>query len=198
MIEKLLGGIAGLGLAGTIAAAVLQPVTVGPVLGATGAAMGATAFALDMRRREEETADEANRVSNAFNFLYESNKGLVSPNQLSLLTGTPLARIEAFLSALANEQNGQFIPMQTGMIVSFPHPQNTLQELTNNANAWAQSQTEQMSQENQKLRQQIALINAARVAKASQASAAPTPAPNGVVPPPSQNQKQVEPWNNLL
>ena len=41
MIEKLLGGLAGVGVAGTIAAAIMQPQAVGVVLAASGGAMGA-------------------------------------------------------------------------------------------------------------------------------------------------------------
>ena len=157
--------------------------------------MGATAACMVYKRRDDEKKDEANRVSNAFNFLYETNRGVISPNQLSLLSGTPLEKIEPFLSALSNEQGGQFIPTQGGSIVSFPHPANVLDEMTNNATAWAKNQTEQLIGENQQLQQRLQLINAARMSQAAGRQAPPVQqVANGVAP----KSNQVDPWNGLL
>ena len=199
MIGKFLGGIAGLGIAGTVATLFLQPQAAGAILGATGGAMGATAAVGEIKRRDEDRADEANRVSNAFNYLYETNRGLVAPNQLSVLSGVELSKIEQFLSALANEQNGQFIPLQAGSAVNFPHPANMVQEMTTNATAWAKTQTDQLIAENQQLKQRMTLINAARMSKAGVGGPPPRPAaPNGAAPRPQQSEPVVEPWNNLL
>ena len=194
MIEKLLGGITAAGIVGTVSAAVLSPYAMAPVLACTGGAMGATAACLVYKRRDDNRADEANRVSNAFNFLYETNRGVISPNQLSLLSGTPLERIEPFLSALSNEQGGQFIPTKGGAVVSFPHPANVLDEMTSNATAWAKNQTDGLLAENQQLQQKLALINAARQAGAARQAPPVQPVSNGV----AQQSNSVEPWNSLL
>ena len=194
MIEKLLGGIAAAGVVGTISAAVLSPYAAAPVIGCTGGAMGATAACMADKRRDDDQKDEANRVSNAFNFLYETNRGVISPNQLSLLSGTPLQRIEPFLSALSNEQGGQFIPTQGGAVISFPHPANALDEMTSNATAWAKNQTEALMVDNQQLQQKLALINAARQAGAKRQAPPVQPVSNGV----AQQSNPVEPWNSLL
>ena len=196
MIQKLLGGIAGVGIAGTVAAAFLQPAAVAPVISGTGGAMGATAAAMAFKKKDEEATDEANRVSSAFSYLYETNRGLVAPNQLSLLSGVPLDRIERFLSALSNEQGGQFIPTNAGPIVNFPHPANMLQEMTNNSANWAQEQINQIGIENAQLKKQMALINAARMSKAGVGGPVPKPQvpTNGAAPQPNN----VEPWNSLL
>ena len=202
MIEKLLGGLAGVGVAGTIAAAIMQPQAVGVVLAASGGAMGAAAATAEIKRRDQDKAEEANRVSNAFNYLYETNRGLIAPNQLSVLSGVELPKIEIFLSALANEQNGQFIPLQSGNAVNFPHPANMVQEMTTNATEWAKSQTNALIAENQQLKQRMTLINAARMSKAGVGGPPPrAAAPNGAAPrPPIQSPQEppVEPWNNLL
>ena len=196
MIQKLLGGIAGVGIVGATTAAFLQPSVLAPVISCTGGAMGATAACMGFKKKQDDAADEANRVSNAFNFLYETNRGLVAPNQLSLLSGVPLDRIEKFLSALSNEQGGQFIPTNAGPIVNFPHPANMLQEMTNNSANWAQEQVNQVSIENAQLKKQIALFNAARMSKAGVGGPVPQPqAPtNGAAP----QKNSVDPWNNLL
>ena len=194
MIEKLLGGITAAGIVGTVSAAVLSPYAMAPVLACTGGAMGATAACLVYKRRNDGKADEANRVSNAFNFLYETNRGVISPNQLSLLSGTPLERIEPFLSALSNEQGGQFIPTKGGVVISFPHPANALDEMTSNATAWAKNQTDGLLAENQQLQQKLALINAARQAGAVRQAPPVQQVSNGV----AQQSNPVEPWNSLL
>mgnify|MGYP003148530982 CR=1 FL=1 len=195
MIEKVLGGIAAAGIVGTVSAAVLSPYAMSPVLACTGGAMGATAACMVWKKNDEEKVDEANRVSNAFNYLYEVNKGIVAPTQLSVLSAVPLDRIENFLDQLVKDQGGNLIGTSAGNIASFPHPVNALQEMTNNATAWAQNQTEQLAAENQQLQQKLALINAARMAQPAGRQAPPVQqATNGV----AQKSNPVEPWNNLL
>lgn len=161
MIEKIYGGLAALGAAGAITALAVSPQALPGVAVGTGGLLGGASLTHELVRKRRDEAEESARVGAAFSALYAANKGLVNPQQLSLLTAVSLERIDEFLQRLSEAQGGKYIQVEAGAFYTFPHPNNILDELTNNANAWARDTTEGLRQENASLLQQLNLMRAA-------------------------------------
>lgn len=161
MIEKIYGGLAALGAAGAITALAVSPQALPSVAVGTGGLLGGASLTHELVRKRRAEAEESARVGAAFSALYAANKGLVNPQQLSLLTAVSLERIDEFLQRLSEAQEGKYIQVEAGAFYTFPHPNNILDELTNNANAWARDTTEGLRQENANLLQQLNLMRAA-------------------------------------
>lgn len=188
MISKPLGTILGIGVCTTGAALLINPSLYPASVAATGAALGGLSVACEMRRKQEDKAIESARVAVAFSSAYEFNKGLISPQQVSVMAGVPISEVEVFLKHLCEQQRGNFIETPKGVIYNFPHPNNVLEQLTNNAQAWVKSQTEPLIQENANLRAEVAQLTAY------------IKTPPFQVPQTSLNnsEEQSDPWNKLL
>jgi hypothetical protein len=96
--------------------------------------------------------------------LYEKNRGLVDPVELSFIANVSIDQAYGFLSALAETTGATKINNNNGVGVTFnfPHNANVLDELTSNAQNWAKQQTAALSQE---LEQQRQIIRAAQLAQ---------------------------------
>jgi hypothetical protein len=197
MTKGLFGGIIGISAAGVVASIFTNPVNASVMLaGGSGAVLGAVA-ATEIRRKKQEEALEATKVAENFKQLYENNKGLINPQQLSFTSSITYEQATAFLEALAESEKGLKIPSDKGIVFSFPHPQNILQQLTDNANAWVKSQTQTLEAENATLRQQL-MFYELRV-KSSQIQNQGLPLMPEASPQVSKTPKEgVDPWSNLL
>ena len=188
MNNKILAGIIGLGACSSLAALVAAPNLYPVSLATFGGALGGAAVVGEARRKKEQEIEEAARVATAFNGLYEANRGLVSPQQLSFLCGVPTDKTSVFLQALCDQQGGKRIPTDKGEVFNFPHPANVLDQLTNNAQAWAKSQADPLLQENANLKAELVQLKAVLGAQAQQPLARPL----------KNNEEQPDPWNKLL
>ena len=123
------------------------------------------------------------RVSGAFSALYEKNRGLVDPVELSFIANVSIDQAHGFLSALAETTGATKINNNKGVgtTFSFPHSANVLDELSNNAQNWAKQQTAALSQELEQHRQMIRAAQLAQVTAPRQTVQAPVPE---------------NPWNN--
>jgi hypothetical protein len=111
--------------------------------------------------RERDEAERAARVSKALTFCYEHFKGLVSPQQLAFHAELELEQAQKLLDSLVSEQNaGQRVDTPMGVVYSFDHPEQVLNQLSQNAKAWADSQTDNVIRENALLKQQVQLMAA--------------------------------------
>lgn len=185
-------------LTASLASAAFAPQVFSPVLAASGGVLAGAALLEDKKRIKEREDAEATRVAVSFSHLYESNKGVVSPEQLSIHTGVQLDKILEFLDNLTSAQNGQRITANSTVIYSFPHPKNALSELTANAQNWASAQTESLMQQIGTLQQRLTLL----AAHQSNLQAKNQP-PSGLTPlQPLSNdtndRNRIDPWNNLL
>lgn len=188
MSIKLLGGILGTGAVAIAASIAGQPALVPMTLVAVGGTLGGASVAIELHRKKEEQIEEATKVAATFNGLYEFNKGLVNPQQLSLLCGVPLEKTTVFLKALSDQQNGRFIRTDKGDVFNFPHPANVLDQLTTNAQAWVRSQTDPLLQENAALKAELARFQSYVNAQAAQQMLQPL----------KNDEKDQDPWNKLL
>jgi hypothetical protein len=188
MIGKTFGAIIGLGAASSITALVFAPSLYPASMAAMGGALGGAAVVNESRRRREQNVVEATRVAAAFNGLYEINKGLVSPQQLSFMCGVPIQKTTIFLKALCEQQGGKHIPTERGEVFNFPHPASVLDQLTANAQAWVKSQTDPLLQENATLKTEVLRLNAVLSRQPSQIQPKPL----------NNSEEQVDPWNKLL
>jgi hypothetical protein len=182
----------------SLSSAAFAPQVFSSVLAASGGVLAGMSLLGEQKRSKEQEALEATQVTASFSQLYESNKGIISPQQLSVHTGVPLDRILEFLDNLATEQKGQRITANDTLIYSFPHPKNALSELTANAQNWAAAQTESLMGQIGALQQRLTML-AAHQAR-NQAS---SPMPTGLMPlQPLSNdkndEKRIDPWNNML
>lgn len=188
MIGRTFGAIIGLGAASSITALVLAPSLYPASMAAMGGALGGAAVVNESRRRREQSVVEATRVAAAFNGLYEINKGLVSPQQLSFMCGVPIQKTTVFLRALCEQQGGKHIPTEKGEVFNFPHPTSVLDQLTANAQAWVKSQTDPLLQENATLKTEVLRLNAVLSRQPSQIQPKPL----------NNSEEQADPWNKLL
>lgn len=188
MIGKTFGAIIGLGAVTGLTSLAVAPSLYPTSMAVFGAALGGAAVANEARRRKEKSIVEATRVAAAFNGLYEVNKGLVSPQQLSFMCGVPIQKTTVFLKALCEQQGGKHIPTEKGEVFNFPHPANVLEQLTVNAQAWAKSQTDPLLHENAVLKAELARISTVLSRQPSQTQPKPL---NNV-------EEQQDPWNKLL
>lgn len=188
-----------LGIAGAGAAAVLAPNFYAPALAATGGVMVGAHVALERRIAKNKKTEEAFKVGKVFTILYEQNRGLVGPDQLSYHAEITIDKANNFLAALAKQQGGQVIPDGKTVIYSFPHTQNTIDMLTNRAAQWADQQTDEALRENAQLKQTVmALQSMIRM----QNQIPKMPEESQVVAPPTRSLKNDKtpdnPWGNLL
>lgn len=156
--KTLIATCAGFGLAlGSIA---MQPGTF-PVFGAAAGGSLVTASLIGSKKdREKEEAERAAKVSKALSFCYENFKGLVSPQQLAFHAELELPQAEKLLESLISTQNGgQRVDTPMGAVYSFDHPSQILTQLTLNAKAWADNQTDEVFRENAVLKQQIQIMS---------------------------------------
>ena len=188
MSIKLLGGILGAGAVATAAVIVAQPSMLPVSLVALGGTLGGASVAIELNRKKEEQIEEAAKVAATFNGLYEFNKGLISPQQLSLMCGVPLEKTSIFLKALSDQQQGRFIRTDKGDVFNFPHPANVLDQLTANAQAWVKSQADPLLQENATLKAELVRLQ----------SYINTQAAQQMVQPLRNDEKEQDPWNKLL
>lgn len=188
MISKVFAGIIGVGAASSIAAVVIAPSAYPATMAAVGGALGGASVVNEIRRKQEKQEIEAAEVGSAFTALYENNKGLVCPQQLSFLCSIPLETTNKFLSHLADAQGGKVVKTERGDMFDFPHPANVLEQLSANAQAWVKSQNEPVLQENANLKAELMQLKAVL-------SMQPRPQPQQQL---KNNEEPQDPWNKLL
>jgi len=146
----------------SIATLVMAPQYVGAPLAFTAGVFGGAATVAERRLRVQVTQEQQARVTAVFSVLYEKNRGIIDPAELSFLANIPGDRAYAFLLALAEQTNGQRIDTKTGLgsgsVFSFAHSANALEQLTKNATNWAQAQTKQLEQQLEAQQQIISLM----------------------------------------
>lgn len=132
-----------------ITTAITAPQYVGASLAFAGGLIGGSAVAREKTQKKAREQETAIRVTSCFSSLYESNRGIIDPVQLAFLSNVSVDKAHDFLTALAENNNGQKVPVKTGVgvVFSYPHTQAALDELTANAKKWAQDQTQQMAAE---------------------------------------------------
>ena len=129
----------------------------------------------EKNRRGREGSDVAHRVSGAFSALYERNRGLVDPVELSFVANVSLDQAHGFLCALAETTGATKINNNKGVgtTFNFPHSSNVLEELSTNAQNWAQKQTAALTQELEQHRQMIRAAQLAQATAPRQTTATP-------------------------
>lgn len=154
------------GGAAAIATAITAPQFVGAPLAFIGGTLAGISISDKKKLRRDEGKDVANRVSGAFSALYEKNRGLVDPVELAFVANVSIDQTHGFLTALAESTGATKVTTNQGVNVAFnfPHTANALEELSKNAQNWAQSQIAQLSQQLE-LHQQA--LRAAQLAQAA-------------------------------
>lgn len=201
--KNLIATCAGLGIA--VGASVLQPKLIPVVAAAAGGSMMTAGLVGADKDKKREQAEKTARVSKALNFCYESFKGLVSPQQLAFHAELEFEQAQKLLDNLISEQNaGQRIDTPMGVVYSFDHPEQVLNQLSQNAKAWADSQTDDVIRENALLKQQVQLM-AADIQRLNSAVQARNFIPSGeeVVRASfnrdnSQPEEASDPWKSML
>lgn len=193
--KSLLSVIAGLGVA---AAGVIQNPAVWPTVGAAvGGSALSLAFVSSKKDKEKTEAERAAKVSKALSYCYENFKGLVSPQQLAFHAELELAQAEKLLESLITPQNGgQRINTPMGAVYSFDHPEQVLNKLSQNAQAWADSQTQEVLKENAILKQQVQWLTSAVQAR----QFIPNPATNADLFNKNNEapQEVTDPWKSMI
>jgi hypothetical protein len=154
-----------------IATSVINPVYTGASLAFMGGLLGGASIQAQRSVKKEIRSKEAERVGVTFAALYDKNKGLIDPVELSFLANCPLNHAHDFLSVIAEESNGQKIATKqgVGVVFNFPHSRNALDDLSQNASNWAQAQTKQLQQELDNHKRAIQMVQAQQAAVAMQA-----------------------------
>ncbi len=167
-----------------ITTAITAPQFVGASFAFAGGLIGGAGIARERALKQKQSEETLNRVTACFATLYESNRGIVDPMQLSVLANIPGDQAYAFLSGLAETTNGQKITVKQGggAVFAFPHSKSALDELTANARKWAEAQTQQLSAELDQHKQALQYIQLQQAA----AIMPKTPAPR-VEPSPWEN-----------
>jgi len=142
-----------------VATAVANPSMTSAAFGAFGGVSTGFALGMGITKKSERDKAEGLTLAQSFKHLYDANKGLLSPDQLSYHTGIPLERIQEFLANLAAEQQGQRVDTQYGSVYTFPHPENVLNQLTENAQNWVKSRETPLLQQIQLLQQTVAQLS---------------------------------------
>lgn len=197
--EPFVAPLLALGLAGAAASSVLSPTLYAPSLAATGGVLLGAHVALERRRVKYKSAEEAAKVGKVFCVLYEINKGLINPDQLSYLSDITIERADNFLAALSTQQGGDKVETEKGVVYSFPHTQNIIDTLVSRAATWADQQTEPILRENSQLKQNlIALQGTIRInSEATQKNAFARPSVENPTKL-NNNKEMVSPWSNLI
>lgn len=141
-----------------VATAIADPSRTATAFGAFGGASAGALLGIGYTRKQEQDKAEGLALAQSFKHLYDSNRGLISPDQLSYHAGIARPRIDDFLANLAAEQQGQRVETQYGVVYSFPHPDNVLNQLTENAQNWVKAKETPLLQEIQVLQQTIAQL----------------------------------------
>jgi hypothetical protein len=194
--KNLLSAIAGLGLA---VAGVVQNPTVWPVVGAAaGGSVVSLSLLATKKDKERAEAERAAKVSKALSYCYENFKGLVSPQQLAFHAELELPQAERLLESLVTMQNGgQRIDTPMGAVYSFDHPEQVLNQLSQNAQAWADSQTQEVLKENAILKQQVQWLTSA--VQARQLIPNSPPVAQDIFKANNEPPNEVgDPWKNML
>jgi len=190
--KNLLAATAGLGLA---VAGLIQNPTVWPTIGAAaGGSVVSLSLLASKKDKERAEAERAAKVSKALSYCYENFKGLVSPQQLAFHAELELEQAERLLENLISPQNGgQKIDTPMGAVYSFDHPEQVLTQLSKNAQAWADSQTQEIIKENAVLKQQVQWLSSAVQARQLVPTPQETFKSNNEAP-----QSVGDPWKNML
>lgn len=150
---------------------------------------GASLMAVSVHKRKKDSEV----VAKSFSQMYEQNQGLVNPERISIDADVSVSKVNGFLEQLAAETNGQKITVPTNdgpvVLYSFPHPRGALDQLTQNAMAWAEDQKKPLLQELAQVKQQLAF---ASMLKPEQL----TPEQRTVFK--EQNSPPNDPWNRLI
>lgn len=150
----IVGGVA------AVATAVTAPQFVGAPLTFIGGVLAGSSIAKAKSIKEQAGKDTASRVSGAFSAIYERNRGLVDPAELGFIANVSVNQAHAFLTSLAESTGGSKVASKDGLgvIFNFPHAANVLDELSQNAQAWASSQTAELSQQLEQHRQALRAV----------------------------------------
>lgn len=172
------------GAAVGIATAITAPQFVGASFAFAGGLIGGASISRERALKQRYQDEVATRVTNCFSALYEANRGIVDPIQLSVLANIPGDKAHGFLMQLAENTNGEKIMVKqgAGVVFAFPHSQSALDELTANAKNWAEAQTQQLAAELNQHKQALQYIQLQQAA----ATLPKTPAP-GLEPNPWEN-----------
>lgn len=194
--KNVAAAVVGFGVA--VASAVANPQVIPVVGAAAGGALTATGLVQERKNKQKDFELKTAKVSKALSYCYEHFKGLVSPQQLAFHAEIELEQAEKFLETLISSQNqGQRIDTPVGVVYSFDHPEQVLNQLSQNAMAWADSQTEELIRENSTLKRQVQLMSAAAQSQVIGAKAPNLSADlfnqNNLVPP-----GVADPWKNML
>ena len=191
--KNLLAATAGLGLA---VAGLLQNPAVWPTVGAAaGGSVVSLALLSTKKDKERAEAERAAKVSKALSYCYENFKGLVSPQQLAFHAELEFEQAERLLESLITSQNGgQRIQTPMGAVYSFDHPEQILNKLSQNAQAWADSQTQEVIKENAILKQQVQWLTSAVQAR----QLVPQTAQDVFKSNNEQPSAVTDPWKNML
>ncbi len=165
------------------ALAFTSPQFAGAGLAFAGGICGGASIVEDARRKSEKKKEANDRVTTTFTALYETNRGLIDPIQLGCLAGITTEQAHGFLTNLAEQTGGSKIHTKQGVGVAFvfPHTAAVLDELTNNAQNWAQAQIGPLVAERDSLATQMRLLQLQQKANLT----------------PSDPQKGVDPWNKV-
>jgi hypothetical protein len=189
--HHLLSSLTGFSALVILSAAIASPNSLPAAFAGAGSLLAGASIAKEAAAKRENEVAEAERVSTAFTDLYEQYRGIVSPDQLSVLSNIQVTKANAFLEALAEAQNGQRVEMPEGVFFRFPHTEHILDRLTANATAWADSRIEPIMKENSELKQRLLILqSAAMQAAAKQQIPAVAQTPNGTM--------GDDPWQNLI
>ncbi len=189
--HHLLSSLTGFSALVILSAAIAIPNSLPAAFAGAGSLLAGASIAKEAAAKRENEVAEAERVSTAFTDLYEQYRGIVSPDQLSVLSNIQVTKANAFLEALAEAQNGQRVEMPEGVFFRFPHTEHILDRLTANATAWADSRIEPIMKENSELKQRLLILqSAAMQAAAKQQIPAVAQTPNGTM--------GDDPWQNLI
>ena len=163
-----------------ITTAITAPQFVGASFAFAGGLIGGAGIIRERELRRKQSEDTATRVTACFSSLYESNRGIVDPMQLSMLANIPGERAHTFLTQLAESTNGQKITVKqgAGVVFAFPHSQSALDELTVNARKWAEAQTQQLSVELNQHKQALQYIQLQQAAATLPKAPAPITEPS--------------------
>lgn len=152
---KLFGWLFAATVGGSFATAVVNPSLLPAALAASGGFLSGSALVNEVRRRREAEDAEDASIATAFKYLYEQNRGFVSPDQLAFQTTGDLESISLFLESLAAENQGIKVVTDKGYAYSFPHPENILNKLTENSLKWVEAQKEPLLTEIQELQNRL-------------------------------------------
>lgn len=152
------------GGAAAVATAVTAPQFVGAPLTFIGGALAGLSIAERRDNKYIERKNTANRVSGAFSALYERNRGLIDPVELSFVANVSIEQAYSFLDALAESTGATKVNNNHGVgaTFNFPHTANVLEELSSNAQNWATQQTAALTQQ---LEQHKMALRAAQLAQ---------------------------------